>query len=432
MAHVSLFFLYALLIYLPIKLHKQPKSYLFFSIGFIAGLITIIRPTDVLCIIIPLFYNVYNKETLRQKLFFIKEHRLQMLLLSAAFAVPIIPQLLYWKELAGSYFYYSYGQQSFNWLHPKIIEGLFYFGNGWLPYAPVMIFALAGLFFYRRIKEWSWCLWLILPLYIYVIYSWYCYNYINGLGSRPMIHLYPLLAIPLTAFISYMSKQKWPVKSAFVILCIFFIAMNICYSMQKFKRILNSEQSNMAYNFQMLFRMHLAYNDLVTYDIAEWQPDTNKITKTAVSACNNFDDSLSAQYVKDTIFGGKYLYHMGNQEYSPGVTIKYSRKEFKDAKWFKCSGKFLYTQAPDYWKHMLVIHSGDKFWKACKIENKIGDWVNASGKDLEYYELDKWGYVYYYVKIPENLKDGDEIGLYVWNTGKRELLIDDLCLEVYK
>src|SRR6185436_6603820 len=112
-------------------------------------------------------------------------------------------------------------------------EGLFFPKNGWLVYSPLMACSIAGMFFYSRIKKWAWCLWLIFPAYVYIIYSWYCYTYINGLGSRPMIHLYPLLAIPMTAFISFLwSKARW-VKVTTVILILFLTVTSLSYCIQQ-------------------------------------------------------------------------------------------------------------------------------------------------------------------------------------------------------
>ena len=197
MSHVPLFFLYALLVYLTMQVLKTPSVRLFIAMGLTAGMITVIRPTDIVCVMIPLLYNVYNMETLKKKIAFIKGNGVGILVAGAAFLLPAVPQLLYWKMVAGHYLYYSYGSQSFDWLHPKIVEGLFCFSNGWLPYSPVMIFSILGLIVYRYFKQWAWCIWIILPVYVYIIYSWYCYKYINGLGSRPMIHL---LSVACLAF----------------------------------------------------------------------------------------------------------------------------------------------------------------------------------------------------------------------------------------
>lgn len=95
----------------------------------------------------------------------------------------------------------------------------------------------------------------------------------------------------------------------------------------------------------------------------------------------------------------------------------------------------MYPDLPGYYKHMLVITATDRIWKACKIENKIPYNINViKNKKITLYgcETNIWGNVYYFVKIPETMREGDEINMFVWNTGKQELFIDDLCLELYK
>lgn len=430
MSHVPLFFLYTLLIYLTIQLHDKPTKITFILMGLTTGLITIIRPTDILCALIPLLYNVYNKETMRAKIVFLKENISGLLLLVVSFIIVIAPQLLYWHATTGQYIFYSYGDQTFHWRHPKIKEGLFYFSNGWLPYCPIMIFSLAGFLLYRRFTGFALSAWIITPVYIYIIYSWYCYNYINGLGSRPMIHLYPLLAIPLAVFFQFIAEKKMLAKIAVTTLSLFFIGLNLGFSRLKAAGLLNSEESNMAYNFQVFFSRQLTYNDQVVFDVGQTQPSDDKVTKIATLACNNFDDSVSGRYIRDTVFNSRYFYELKDDEHSPGIAVAYNKKLFKGAKWFRCSGKFMYTQNTDYYKHLLLLEVQDKLWRACKIDNKI----NRKRKyyRYDYNKINTWGEVSFYVRIPCKLTDGDTIRLHVWNTAKTDLFMDDLCLELCK
>jgi hypothetical protein len=94
----------------------------------------------------------------------------------------------------------------------------------------------------------------------------------------------------------------------------------------------------------------------------------------------------------------------------------------------------MYPQVPDYYNHMLAMKLGHNVSRTCKIENKIRDWQNKSTKNtvLEHAEPGRWGVVYFFLKLPKNLKNGDSLRLYVWNDGKKELYMDDLCLELYK
>lgn len=440
MAHVPLFFLYALLIYLTIQLHKKPKTSLFIGIGFIMGLITLIRPTDVLCIFIPLLYNVYNKETWHAKMLLLKNNIFKFIPLIIAFIVPIIPQLLYWKLATGRYIYYSYGHQQFDWAHPKIGYGLFYGGNGWLVYTPIMIFALFGMLLFRRIKLWAWCLWLILPAYIYIIYSWGCYNYINGLGSRPMIHLYPLLAIPLTAFLQYTGEKRLPVKILAGIAVLFCISINISFSMQQAKGVLISEGATVNYNLHTLYRMNLTYRDLVLFDDNHPQPDAQKLTRVATLAWQHYDDSTSPNTIASPTNGSKYVYHMGNDEFQPdAIHIKLDKQYVHAGNWFKCSARFMYPYPPGMLKHnfVFVIKRGDStlVWQKTTVENKIGvtdDNKRYASIYLQQFKTNTWDTVHFYIKVPKGIQEGDDLAVSLWNIGKQDIYMDDVCLELYK
>ncbi len=440
MAHVPLFFLYALLIYLTIILHQRPKLLLFGLLGCTAGLITVIRPTDIACLLIPLLYNVYSRESLREQLRFLRANFIGLLWMGLAFCVPIIPQLLYWKQYAGSFLYNSYGSEGFNWTHPRILDGMFSFANGWLAYTPLMALALVGLLLAKQFRHLALAIIVLLPVYIYVVYSWYCYNYINGFGSRPMIHLYALLAIPLVALLQYVATSKFVVKVVLGCVIFFCVGLNLAYSMQMIHGILLSEESNATYNMNMLFKMRATYNDLVMFDLQQKQPDEKAITKLTDLACQNYEDSVSGYYVKDTTGKSRFVYHMtGDSDYHPKkIWIVYDQKKFAGAKWIRCSGDFMCPQHYIYNKHIFTLltlrRDSVTNWYGCKIDNKIG---LCEGNVLPYEftfghaDINKWGNVHFYVKMPNNLADGDRILLEIWNLARTDIYFDNICMSLY-
>jgi len=433
MAHVFLFFLYAALLLSTIVVHQSPSVRNFIFLGFIIGLITVIRPVDVICILIPLGFSVYNKQTLAEKWIFLKENRVKLAIAACAFILPLLPQLAYWKMMTGHWIYYSYGSQGFNWAHPKIKEGLFYFFNGWFPYTPVMAFSIIGLLFFRRMRPWMSTICILLPAYIYIIYSWYCYNYINGLGSRPMIHMYPLLAIPLAALIEYIARANVAIKGAFLLVICFFTALNFSYSVQQQKGILASDESNMAYNYQILFRSTLRYKDLVTRDLAERQPDTTRLANMGILLEHAFKDSLSLKFIRDSATD-RFVYCMDTEQYLMVDSIVYDAKKFAGATWLKCSGGFRYTECPGYYKHKLVLEVPGKTLKICKIDNKIykpSDTARGAF-GLEHCQVSLWGTVYFFTKVPKGIVTGDKVRVYVWNEAGTELFVDGIRLEAYR
>jgi hypothetical protein len=441
MAHLPLFLLYALLTWLAIKLHESYKTIYFVLTGLVAGIITLIRPTDVICLIIPFLYGVYSLPTLKQRLHTLTQHRGKILLAAIVFILPILPQFAYWKWMTGNFLYYSYGDQGFNWRNPRILDGLFSFHNGWLAYSPIMYGAVIGLLLYKKIKNWAWCLWLLFPLYCYIIYSWYCYNYINGLGSRPMIHLYPLLAIPFCAFISLLATRPVWWRLAVATVAIFFISLNISFSVQRAKGMLISEEANMAFIAQTLYKSHLAYNDLVVMDTGDPQPNISKLEKLATLQCEHYEDSVSSMFIPDTThLSGKYGYHIahGEEHHPYTIKVKYTKETFGDAQWFKSSGRFMIPAYPFGSQPLLVlsVKRGETYkeWKAIKIPNKVGIADSSCGHDISMYhtDLNRWGYIYFLTRIPSDIEDGDLVELDVWNIGKEDIYLDDICLELYK
>lgn len=444
MSHNPLFFLYALLMWCSIRLYEQPRLGRFLAIGFIAGLITLMRPTDILCLIIPLFYGVQGAASLRERLQFFAAHRWAMLAAVIAFILPAIPQLVYWKAASGHWLVYSYGKQGFDWTHPHIFRGLWGGGNGWLAFSPLMALPLIGLLCWRYIRQWTVCIVLLLPLYIYVIYSWYCFNYINGLGSRPMIHLYPLLALPLAALLHWVGQKGFALKAVTALLMLFLISVNLSFSTLEARGLLNSEDSNWGFNLHMLFKSRLHYPDLIEKDIAIRQPQPGRLRFVRTLVQEDFNDSTGIRYAKDTLHGrGGSVVHMSDDEYSPRqLKVVWTKAAFGDAHWIRCSGRFLYP-APSalYENHVMVFSTtgSASIWRGVRIENKVGladstcPHEQRGDYTLDHSEPNLWGSVWFFVPLPTyDMQDGDVLELNIWNPAHRELYIDDLRMELWR
>jgi hypothetical protein len=309
-----------------------------------------------------------------------------------------------------------------------------------------MFLAVIGMFCYKRagLKDWALSIAILFPIYSYIIYSWYCYNYVNGLGSRPMIHLYPLLAIPLAAFFQYLALRNWVLKTITTIVVVFFISVNYSFSALKSRWKLDTELGSIRYCAQMLYRTGpLRYNDMVVFDIPEFQPDESKLQWVATLGVQHFSDSVDSHYEPEVETGAKYVYRMADgEEYLPvPIKLKYSKEQFKDARWFKCSGRFRFHTWPAYRRHVLVLSAnrdGEALkWTGVTIDNKIGMQPplcdhDREHIDLNHYDNDRWGYVHYYTRIPRDMRDGDNIELGIWNISKSEMFIDSMKLEIYK
>lgn len=233
MPHVYSFCLFAIFIYCSVKWHEHRTVKNTLLLGFLLGLISLIRVTNFLIILFFILYDITTIHELKQKfLFFIKNLRLILFLL-LPFILVWVPQFIYWKTTSGNYFYYSYTDERFFFMHPKIMEGLFSFRKGWLLYTPMIAFAVAGIFLMKdELRKLQLNITIFFLLNIYIIFSWWAWWYGGTFGQRPMVESYALLAIPFASFIKFISERKLFFQISFYCLAGFFIWLNIFQTYQ--------------------------------------------------------------------------------------------------------------------------------------------------------------------------------------------------------
>lgn len=208
MSHVYNFSLFSIFLLLIIKWYEKPNYIFAFLIGILGGLISLIRPTNIIIFIIFILYGICSFKEFKQRfLFFFKSYK-KILLMIIAFFIVWLPQFLYWKATTGQYIFYSYGKEHFFFTDPIIIRGLFGFRNGWLLYTPIMILAIIGLVFIKnKIRIFLLPITIFIILNIYIILSWWCWWY-TGLGNRAFIDSYAILSVPLAAFVQFTLSNK--------------------------------------------------------------------------------------------------------------------------------------------------------------------------------------------------------------------------------
>lgn len=233
MSHGYSFCLFVFFIYHTIKWHqtKSWKTALF--LGIIAGLISIIRPTNALIAIVFILFNVFSLESLKAKIILFWKYRVQILVLIVAALLVWSPQIAYWKYFTGHYFYFSYGEERFYFNNPHILDGLFSYRKGWLLYTPIMVFAVLGIgFLFKFKKEWALAISIFTALNIYVAYSWWCWWYGGSFGSRPMVESYALMAIPLAMFYNWLEQKHHLLRYVSIFIIVLATALNLFQTQQ--------------------------------------------------------------------------------------------------------------------------------------------------------------------------------------------------------
>jgi len=235
MTHVGNFFLYLCFIWLTIKWYRHRLWGITIAIGLVSGLLALIRPTNSLIGIVFLLYGVSNWQTLKERFLLLIKAIPHLIVLVLCSVIIWVPQMFYWHNLTGHLFFYSYVGERFYFYSPKIYLGLLSWRKGWLLYTPMGALMLIGFIpMYTKVKEMFWASLLFIIVFVYVIFSWWCWWYGGGFSIRAMVDAYCILALSLASlhFFIY-NKQKYKVvKVVYSILLLLLVSLNLFQTYQ--------------------------------------------------------------------------------------------------------------------------------------------------------------------------------------------------------
>ncbi len=213
MSHAYNFVLITIFFHTVLRWYEEASWGRTFVIGLLFGLIVLIRPSNIMVLVILLLWGIDSWTSFRERIRFFLRNLPKVLLMFFAFLLPWIPQFLYWKMITGQLVYYSYGVHGdrFYFDNPHILESLFSYRKGWLIYTPLMLFAIIGLIPLKKMIPGA-RLPIILygVLMIYILSCWWTWWFGGGFGGRVYIDMYGIMALPLAALItlSLASKKK--------------------------------------------------------------------------------------------------------------------------------------------------------------------------------------------------------------------------------
>lgn len=177
--------------------NKQTKYLIW--LGFILGVIFIIRPINVIVVLlIPFFFRDW-KDFASETLNILRYNKLKTFLALSVLILPISLQLYSAHYQIGKWGINTYGEESFEFLfNPKMYEVLFGYKKGFFMYAPVMLLLIPSVFFmvkYNKYFSFGWTI--VFSLLLYATSSWWCWWYGGGLGMRPFIDFMSFLVLPI-------------------------------------------------------------------------------------------------------------------------------------------------------------------------------------------------------------------------------------------
>ena len=431
MSHAYLFSLYGGLMYATWRFYAQPARKWIVVAALCAGFITLIRPVEILCLAIPLSYGLVSSTVLKARMQFWAKHWSWLLLAAGLFILCGIPQLLYWKYASGHWYFNSYPGEHFDFADPQIIGGLFSTKNGWLIYAPIMVLSLLGTLALLRERDWFWPTLLILPLHVYIAYSWWCWYYINGFGSRPMVELYALLAIPLAYSVAYLDQRAWT-RIALVLVTGMAITLQLFQNWQHSKGILWSEMATPAYYQTVFGKTSMSYDALVAFDMNVVQPDSTKLTYLSTLAQEDFEQADSTlDVVSEPLYAGEAVLRVTPQKkYGEIIAGDVANLGLDAENWLRAEAWCYKSEKelPWYTAASLVVEisrdQGIIHYYRTSIDNKIGN----PGYSLWGGEPKRWGWVRQWIQLPADLQPTDVLKVYIMAEAQT-LYVDEVSVE---
>lgn len=429
MSHAPLFSLYALLIYGSERFYDAPCTRYAAWVGLSAGLIALIRPTEIIALFIPLLWRI---DSLGERFRFWRNYWPYLVLAGGCFVLALVPQLAYWKSVSGQWYFYSYGEEGFYWLKPHVWQGLFGFQNGWLIYTPVFVLffpALVSVF--RTHPGLFWPVIVFFCLHVYIIYCWHNWYYINAFGSRPMIQAYALLSLPLAVYLERIfrrGKWVWGLCMGFIGFC---IVLNLFQTWQVSRAIMLSEEGHWTY-YRAIFGLRaMTEKALITADTQEFQPRRERLDSLGTLADWSLD---TLPLIPDTLI----MTEMGKGVRLPNNTFPYMQLTLQ----------YTGIQAGDYLRISTTAASGgwngnrwgmatqtvsferdgrSYKWRWNRINNKLGNdtWNLWGGVP------NVWGEAWFFVRVPSAYRPGDVIRIWLENPGP-PIWISDFKVEHWR
>jgi hypothetical protein len=250
MSHSWLFTNYSIIIWLTIQWHEKQNWKYSLLLALFCGLTILSRPSEIICLLIPVLYSVYNIETLKSKIRLLFSNFKQLIVFGIILFIIGLPQIIYWKVFAGEFLYNSYignPGEGFDFKSPHTFNFLFSFRKGWLVYTPIIVFAIIGMIFLKKhYPKWFLPVTIFTLINVYIVSSWSCWWYAQSFSQRAVIQSYPLLCIAGVAMLKTLYEQR-TIKHTVSFFTLVLLLINLFQSLQYHKGIISPDRMTKDY-----------------------------------------------------------------------------------------------------------------------------------------------------------------------------------------
>jgi hypothetical protein len=423
-----LFMLMTILVWNTIRWHEDFKPRNLIAAGIAVVLMGLVKPSEVMSILIFLLWNVTSWSDARNKIKIFWSQKMAILITLGICLVIVFPQILYWYLKTGYLLYDSYKNPGvgLDIFSPHIIQALFSYRKGWFLYTPVMIFAMIGFYFvFRNNRK----IFLSLAGYwivaFYIISSWSEWWYGAAYSNRALITTYPILAICLGYFLQYIQVQKAAIKMLFGVVVVLMIFLNQFQWWQLRHYILDPYRTTKEYYWATFLKTYKTEEDEALKKVERSFDGINRFKNEDKYVKRILDSESFGQLSGENILAdpdSNFYYKMlENQEFSFTFKHKYFEFTDQDHAWLKSVIDVRYPEGYNGPWPCLVM--------SMEYKGKVYGYM---ANELRVEPMDKgWHHFEFYYLTPEIRRQRDVFKCYVWKRGRESYDIDNFQLELY-
>jgi hypothetical protein len=411
LTHPLLFTLYAALALATQRWHRHAGLPAAVAVGALAGWITLVRPSEGVCLLIPLLWA--EPSGWRAKWRMVADRWPQAVLAVTAFVVMASPQLAYWRHVTGEWLFYSYINpgEGFDFGSPHTWDFLFSFRKGWFVYTPLALVMVAGLGAVRqRARHLFWPLCAYLAVDLYVVSSWTNWWYAGGsFSARSMMPAYALLAVPLGFALTGPGRRTMLAASAVL------VVLNLFQTWQWSHGILSKERMTAGYYTAVFCRTAVpaGADALLLVD----RPLTEE---EALKDESGYHRSLLYRNTFDDRPEGVCALSPADP-FTPGPDVPFRRLTGADHAWLRISARLWVTDSTTAPPILVATfhHKGETY------KYRAVEWDLSAAAPGEWC-TQRFDYI-----TPEVRSMDDNLKVYVWNQAGGAHIVDDLQVELF-
>ncbi len=396
--------------------------------GFFLGVVCLIRPTNgVVVVLIPFLAG--DRNHLFRFLQGVLAKKTALLAMILVFLAIVSIQGLLWYLQTGHFFIWSYQDEGFNFGHPEILQVLFSYRKGLFIYTPLVLVSMFGLLplvLRKRLQFFSIAIFLVITTY--VVASWWNWYYGDGFGLRAFIDYYGVIAILIAILMNFRRSTAGIILSLLILTPL--AALNLIQTWQYTHQVIQPNSMNAAKYHHVFLRTDSTVINCLggNEEIADYAVN---LDQPAGIYENDFEKPADG-WINNTVvetpraYSGSHAGYLDSlHQFSPGIAVR-------TGKLFKMPAVCYVTGELMVWDSLrgasngaLVVLSmdtltpGENWWQGFRLN------------DVPQESCKIWRKCKFSLMLPEIANPQTILKIYIWNTRKKPMLVDDFRVRFY-